>query len=282
MKKAFTAIVIALTAAILGGASSPPNWTTPTKPFRVIDDVYYVGTEGLSAWLITTPRGHILLDVGMPQNAALVEANIVKLGFRLKDVKILLNSHAHFDHSGGMAKLKADTGAKVWASAGDKPALETGVYPGWESRHDFDFPPVKVDRVITDGERISLGGRSLKVMITPGHTSGCTSYLMTVHDHGVRHKAFFFCSATVAANRLAPDPQYPGIVDDYRRTFQRLADIDADVLLAPHAEMFDLAAKRARRGAGLNPFVVPGEARRFVATLREDFERQLAKQQAGK
>lgn len=273
---------LALCAALLPAsgrsAATPPSWTAPATPFHVIDAVYYVGTEGISAWIIRTPAGLILLDGGMPEAAPLVEANIKALGFRLSDVKILLNSHAHFDHSGALAKLKADTGATLAASAGDRYALEHGVYPGSEDIHAFDFQPVKVDRVLADGDTVALGGVTLTVVLTPGHTAGCTGFTLPVTDKGVTHTAFFFCSASVAANRLAPNPQYPGIVDDYRRTFIRLKTIHADVLLAPHAEFFDLKGKRARLNDPVNPFIVPGELDRLTATMETDFERQLALQ----
>jgi metallo-beta-lactamase class B len=263
-------------------AQTPANWTEPYPPFHVIGNVYYVGSAGLSAWLIRTHEGLILLDVGVPANAEMVETNIKALGFRVKDVKILLNSHAHFDHSGGLAKLKADSGAKLYASAGDRYALEKGVYPGWENRATLNFPPVAVDRVLKDGDTVRLGGVSLTAVLTPGHSAGCTSYLMKLRDRGKPHTAFFFCSASVAANRLAPDPQYPGIIDDYRKTFARLKTIHADVYLAPHAEFFDLVGKRAAMTPGKpNPFVKPGELESAVAKFDSDFEAALAKQEAG-
>ena len=256
----------------------PSNWTAPTKPFHVIDNVYYVGTEGISAWIIRTPKGLILLDVGMPDAAPLVEENIKALGFKLSDVKILLNSHAHIDHAGGLAKLKVDTGAMLIASAGDRYALEKGVYEGSEDVHLLDFPAVKVDRLIGDGETVELGGVKLTAVLAPGHTKGCTGYSLPVTDRGVTHQAFFFCSASVAANRLAPNPQYPGIVDDYRRTFARLKTIKADVLLAPHAEQFDLVAKRAKLDGPVNPFVREGELQALTQNMEADFTVQLAKQ----
>ena len=256
----------------------PSNWTAPTKPFHVIDNVYYVGTEGISAWIIRTPKGLILLDVGMPDAAPLVEENIKALGFKLSDVKILLNSHAHIDHAGGLAKLKADTGAMLIASAGDRYALEKGVYEGSEDVHLLDFPAVKVDRLIGDGETVELGGVKLTAVLAPGHTKGCTGYSLPVTDRGVTHQAFFFCSASVAANRLAPNPQYPGIVDDYRRTFARLKTIKADVLLDPHAEQFDLVAKRAKLDGPVNPFVREGELQALTQNMEADFTVQLAKQ----
>ena len=256
----------------------PSNWTAPTKPFHVIDSVYYVGTEGISAWIIRTPKGLILLDVGMPDAAPLVEENIKALGFKLSDVKILLNSHAHIDHAGGLAKLKADTGAMLIASAGDRYALEKGVYEGSEDVHLLDFPAGKVDRLIGDGETVELGGVKLTAVLAPGHTKGCTGYSLPVTDRGVTHQVFFFCSASVAANRLAPNPQYPGIVDDYKRTFAKLKTIKADVLLAPHAEQFDLVAKRAKLDGPVNPFVREGELQALTQNMEADFTVQLAKQ----
>lgn len=278
MKKGLLSGVLVALIPVAAWAWPPSNWTTPTKPFHVIDNVYYVGTQGISAWIIRTPKGLILLDVGMPEAAPLVEANIKALGFQLSDVKILLNSHAHIDHAGGLAKLKADTGAVLIASEGDRYALEKGVYEGAEDDHSFDFPPVKVDKIIGDGETVALGGVTLTAVITPGHTRGCTGYSLPVTDHGAAHQAFFFCSASVAANRLAPNPQYPGIVDDYKRTFARLKTIRTDVLLAPHAEQFDLVAKRAHMDGPINPFIREGELAALTQSLEADFTVQLAKQ----
>jgi metallo-beta-lactamase class B len=258
-----------------------PRWTEPVAPFRVIDNVYYVGSAGVSAWIIRTSRGLILLDAGMPEYAPQVEANIRTLGFRLSDVKVMLNSHAHFDHSGGLAKIKADTGARLIASRGDRFALEHGVYPGSESDHNFDAPPVKVDQVFAANGEVRLGEVRMQVVPTPGHSAGCTSYLLSVRDHGQPHTAFFFCSATVAANRLVPDPQYPGIVDDYRQTFARLKTIQADVFLAPHDNFFDLDSKRAKLRKGRpNPFIVPGELKAVTESMEADFIETLAEQTA--
>jgi metallo-beta-lactamase class B len=281
MKAVFAASMLAAVAVAGPAAAAPAAWTQPMAPFRVIDNVYYVGSAGIAAWIIKTPAGLILLDAGMPDYAPTVEANIRTLGFKLSDVKILLNSHAHFDHSGGLARIKADTGARLIASAGDRDALERGVYPGWEQDHSLDAPPVKVDRVVADGGAVVLGGVTLTAMITPGHSAGCTNYLMAVRDRGVPHTAFFFCSASVAANRLVPNPQYPEIVADYRRTFARLKLVRADVFLAPHAEFYDLAGKRARLGkTGPNPFVVPGELQKLVAGMEAGFVKALAEQTA--
>ncbi len=261
----------------------PANWTDTITPFRVIDDVYYVGSAGLSAWLITTPKGHILLDVGLPQNAALVERNIRTLGFQLADVKILLNTHAHDDHAGGLAQLRRSTGARLYAMAGDRRALERGVYAGSEGQRSLRFPPVPVDSVLRDSSTVTLGGVTLMAHNTRGHTAGCTTWTMPVRHNGGKHSVAFFCSASVAANRLAPRPQYPGIVTDYPRTFARLKALNADVMLAPHAEQFDLRAKRAKLAAGqANPFIVPGELAALAAAMEETFVNELRRQRGKK
>ena len=175
-------------AVSLALAASPAfaqsNWNTPTEPFHVIDNVYYVGTEGLSAFLFTTPEGHILLDGATPQGAPIIEANITKLGFKLSDVKVLLNSHAHFDHSGGLKQLKQDTGAKLYAMEGDVSALEGGFYLGSEDSKTMGAPPVKVDKVLHDGETVKLGGFTLTAKLTPGHSRGFTSWAAHLSEGG--------------------------------------------------------------------------------------------------
>lgn len=275
---ALAALTLAGTA-LAASAGVPQNWTEPAEPFEIFDDVYWVGTTGLAAYLFTTPDGHILLDVGMPQNAELVMASIRTLGFAVEDIRYLLNSHAHFDHSGGLAKVKAASGAQMLASTADRPALETGVYPGWESRTDLNFPPVEVDRVVDDGDTVSLGAVTLTAHVTPGHSPGCTSWAFTARENGREHDALVFCSASVALNRLRPDPQYPGIVDDYRETFRRLQDLEVDAYLTPHAEQFDLWDKRARlHQGGAHPFVDPGEKDRKLAGFEAAFEAALADQ----
>lgn len=276
-------IALAAAAMVAGVAIAqtlPPAWIKPAAPVKIGDNLYYVGTEGLSAWLIVTPRGLILIDGTMEQNVPAIEANIRALGFNLSDVDILLNTHAHFDHAAGFARLKKDTGAGLLASAGDRPLLEKGVYPGSEDVAARRFTPVKVDGLIKDGDRVTLGGVTLTAHLTPGHTPGCTTWTFPVKIDGVVRKVIILCSTSVAANRLAPRPQYPGIVADYQRTFARLAAMKADVFLAPHPEQFGFAAKLAARAPGKpSPFVDPTELGRRVAASRAEFETELARQQ---
>lgn len=283
MKSFVVGLTASLSLASVAVAQTPPSWTTPTTAFQVADNLYYVGTEGLSSFLITTPRGHILIDGAMPSSAKDIEAGITSLGFKPSDVKILLNTHAHFDHAGGLAQLKRDTGARLEASAPDRKALETGTYPGSEDVKAFDFPPVKVDRVLNHGDQVTLGGATLTAHITPGHSAGCTTWTFPVTIQGQKHEAVVYCSTSVAANRLASKakgPQYPGIVEDYRKAFAKLKTIKADVFLAPHGEQFAMQAKRSKLASGApSPFVDPGELARVVAKSEADFETQLAKQQ---
>ncbi len=255
-------------------------WTAPTEPFRVIGNVYWVGTKGIGSYLITGPEGHVLLDTALPESTGLIKANIEKLGFKISDIKLILNSHAHFDHTGGLAEMKAATGAPLVAGVKDKPLLESGTYPGQDDA-ELRFPPVKVDRTVSDGDVMRVGPIVMTAHATPGHSPGCTTWTMPVVEKGEPHGVIFFCSATVALNRLVGAPTYPGIIDDYRMTFAQAPKIAGDVFLTPHAEMFDLEKKRAAMTAdGPNPFVKRGEFQDFVDGLAKAFDGALAKQQA--
>lgn len=274
-----------LTAGAAAAAPTiPPEWSAPTDPFRVADNLYHVGTAGISAWLITTPRGHILIDGAMPTSAPLIQSSIRRLGFQPKDVKLLLNTHAHFDHTGGLADLQRDTGARLLASPADRSALETGTYPGWEENRGLDFTPVKVDADLADAQPVRLGGAVLTPRFTPGHSQGCTTWTFRTTDRGTPLEVLLYCSTSVASNRLVSrerGPQYPGIVADCRRSFALLKTLKADVFLAPHAEQFGLAEKRTQlKTSGPNPFIDPGELSRRVAASETDFNRELARQEA--
>jgi metallo-beta-lactamase class B len=283
MRTALIASLMAAGAAV-AAPSVPADWSAPTDPFRVADNLYYVGTAGISAWLITTPEGHIVIDGAMPTSAPLIQSSIRRLGFQPKDVKILLNTHAHFDHTGGLADLKRETGARLLANPADRTALETGIYPGWEEVRDLDFAPVKVDGDLKDGQAVRLGDAVLTPHFTPGHSPGCTTWTFRATDRGRPLDVLLYCSTSVAANRLVSrerGPQYPGIVEDYRNSFARLKTLKADVFLAPHGEQFGLEAKRAKlKSDGVNPFVDPEELARRVTASEADFSRELARQEA--
>ncbi|WP_213981879.1 subclass B3 metallo-beta-lactamase [Sphingomonas sp. dw_22] len=255
------------------------EWNQPVAPFRILGNVHYVGTAGISAYLITSPKGHILIDGGMQESAAQIAANIEKLGFRLRDVKILLINHAHWDHSGGLAELKRLTGARLLASVADRPGLEAGKL---DYRDDvLSAPPVQVDEVIGDGTQINLGGNMLTTHLTPGHTKGCTSWTMQVPSGGDSLTVLFACSLTVADQPLTPGQGYDAAVSDFRATFARLKTMQADVFLGFHPSQFDFEAKRAKLEAGdAEAFVDPGELRRRVDAAEAAFDAELAKQKA--
>lgn len=272
--------------AVLAAAEQAPlqrgnlEWNRPFEPFTVIGNIHYVGMDGIGAYLITTPDGHILLDGGFAQSAPAIIANIERLGFDIADVRYLLNSHAHHDHAAGLARLQRASGAQMIASAPDWPALEAGRFPFGPSEA-VRFPPVRVDRVIADGETVALGGVALTAHITPGHTPGCTSWRMDVAGaDGARHRAFFHCSATVAGQSLIP-PAYPTIVADFQSTFARVREIDADVLLTNHPGFMDMHARRARQIAGdADAFVDPEALDAFNDRLERAFHAELARQSA--
>jgi metallo-beta-lactamase class B len=257
------------------------KWNTPTEPFKMIGNVYYVGTDGLASYLITSPQGHILVDTVMPESTSLITANIQKLGFKVTDIKYLINTHAHIDHTGGLAEIKQASGAQMVGGEADKPLLEGGYYPGAESDDALKFPPVKVDRTVREGDKVTVGDVTLIAHETPGHSPGCTSWEFAVKDGDATRSVLIFCSGTVALNRLVGNPTYSGIVADYKKTFARARDMKVDVLLAPHPEMYKMQEKRARLAeGGANPFVNPGEFNAYAATLEKAFEDALAKQTA--
>ena len=289
MKKLVIALVALLTLAGTAQAQTPKDllaallvkWNTPTEPFRMIGNVYYVGTDGLASYLITSPQGHILVDTVMPEATSQIKANIEKLGFKVADIKYLLNTHAHIDHTGGLAEMKQASGAQLVAGEADKPLLEGGYYPGARKETALNFPPVKVDRTVREGDTVTIADVTLTARETPGHSPGCTSWEFSVKDGDATRSALIFCSGTVALNRLVTNPTYPGIVTDYKKTFARAQDMKPDVLLAPHPEMYKMAEKRTKLAeGGPNPFVNPGEFNAYAATLEKAFEDALAKQTA--
>lgn len=274
MTARFIALLVAV-MAIPAAPLDPPAWTRPIAPVRLVGPITYVGTEGLAAYLIRTPAGAIVIDATLAENVPAIERNIVAAGVKLNDVKLLLNSHAHFDHAAGLARLKADTGARLAAGAGDVAALEAGVPPGETSYGVVRFPAVKVDRAVRDGERVGLGGTVLTAIATPGHTPGNTSWSMRVTQGGEPLDVLFLASLTVAGNKLVANARYPGIVADFRRSFARLAGVHADVVLPMHPETADVLG-RAKAGT----LVVPGLLARLVAEARVAFEGELVKQRA--
>jgi metallo-beta-lactamase class B len=270
-------VLVALGAALLfapARAQDTPQrveWNRPFVPFTLVGNVHYVGTAGLSAYLVTGPRGHVLIDGGLPESAPLIAANITHLGYRLRDVKYLLINHTHYDHAGGLAALKRLTGAKLVATPGERGDLVAGRSVG---RPDLArFPAVKPDRIVGDGDHVVLGPIVLTAHLTPGHTRGGVSWTMTTAGKRV----IFATSLTVAGQKLVGDPAYPRAAADFRATFAKLRAMRADVFLNFHPEFFDMSARRARQVAGdANAFVDPGALGRQVTAAELDFAASLA------
>lgn len=255
----------------------PAAWKTPIAPFRIVGDIYYVGTRGIAAYLIRTRQGAILIDGTLEETADLVEHSIAALGVPMGQVKLLLSSHAHYDHVAGLAQLKADSGARLVTSAADRGAMESG-HPVGDNPTATEFPAAKVDRTVRDGDTVQLGGSVLTARLTPGHTPGCTTWTMTVRERGRPLRVAFLCSLTVAANVLVGNRTYPGIVADYRRSFARMKAMSADVVLPSHPEVADVLGRRTRRDRGdANAFVDPALLGKIAAAAEQAFEAEFAK-----
>jgi metallo-beta-lactamase class B len=255
----------------------PAEWSTPVQPFQIAGPVFYVGTQGLAAYLIVGHQGAILLDGTTAANAPLIERNIEALGIPLHAVKRLISDHAHEDHVGALAQIKQDTGAEFWASAGDTWALEHGRVRGDTDYRPKPFAPVKVDHVVRDAETLQLGDVTLTAHLTPGHTPGCTSWSTTVEEHGRELHVLFLCSITVAGNILVGNRAYPQITSDYRATFRKLASMQAQILLPSHPDLADVLEREARRTAGeTDAFIDPQALPSLVAHFSAAFETALA------
>jgi metallo-beta-lactamase class B len=251
------------------------SWNQPFKPLRIIGNVYYVGASGVSSYLITSPEGHVLIDTGFEQTVPLIRDNVKQLGFRMEDIKMILASHAHVDHTGGHALCKQLTGARIVMSEADAALLASG------GKGDFldevmPYRPAKADQVVGNGEQIKLGGIVLTAHLTPGHTKGCTTWTAVVEEKGKRYNVVFFGSTTVLA-KLVNNSRYPEIAQDYAATFRKLKALPCDVFLAPHASFFGLEEKARRVGAEANPFVDRKAFHEYIANAEQNFLKQLEK-----
>ena len=284
-------LIAACAGAVAADRPSPPgftnvalnkvfqSWNQPFKPLRIIGNVHYVGASGVSSYLITSPEGHVLIDTGFEQTVPIIRENVKKLGFRVEDIKFILCSHAHVDHTGGHALVKELTGARIVMSEADAALLASG------GKDDFldevmPYRPVRADRVVRDGEQIRLGNVVLTAHLTPGHTKGCTTWTMVAEDGGQRHNVVFFGSTSVLA-KLVNNAKYPEIARDYAATFRKLKSLPCDVFLAPHASFFGLEEKAREIGPGKNPFVDANAFQKYVATAEQNFLKQLEKEQRG-
>jgi len=269
----------ALAAAQKDPAVRPGNQSV--EPFRILGNLYYVGASDITSFLIVTLEGNILLDSGYEETVPLIRDSVKKLGFKMEDVKLLLNSHSHFDHAGGLAALKHLTGAKMVAMDTEAPLLARGGKDDFRFGDDIAFPPVEVDRIVHDGDTVTLGGVTLTAHKTPGHTPGCTTWTMKVQDGGKTYDIVFVGSDTINPGVvLTHNPKYPGIAADYAHTFEVLKSLPCDIFLASHGSFFDLngKAERLRKGETPNPFIDPEGYREHVKGTEGVYRAQLAKE----
>jgi len=276
--------VLILVVATVGSvfAQANPDWTEPFPPFRIAGNLYYVGTKGLANYLVTTPQGNILINSDLEANVPMIEASIEKLGFKFKDTKILLISHAHWDHDAGSAMIKEMTGAMYMVMDADVPVVESG------GKTDFEYGnsptslyrPTKVDRVLHDGDEVKLGGTVLVAHLTPGHTKGCTTWTMQVTEGGKTYNVVILGSPNLNPGyKLVDNSAYPQIAEDYERMWRVLKSLPCDIFLGAHGNYFGLEEKYPlmKEGGG-NPFVDPSGYKKYIAQKEQEFRTELARQ----
>lgn len=270
------------TLIITGGlrAQRPADWSRHFEPFRIVGNVYWVGTYDLSSYLITSADGHIVINTGLVDSVAQIRANIEKLGFRVADVKILTATHAHWDHVAGLAALKKITGARVHMSALDADVLESGGRTDfrWGEDPNARFEPVAVDRRVTDGETIRLGSTELTLHIHAGHTKGASSFTFTARDGGRDYRVGIINLGSINPGvRVSGMPKFPEIREAYARTFAAQKALTLDIFLSSHASQFRMH-DRHKPGDAYDPdrFVDPQGFRAAVEGLDAAFRKQLA------
>jgi metallo-beta-lactamase class B len=276
-------------AAAQGPAQLPPGvpesyraFFEPAEPLKIVGPIHFVGTKDLGIYLIATKAGHVLIDGAMPTSAPLIEASIRRLGFKPEEIRLLLITQGHVDHVGTLAYFKKLSGAQVALMSPDDELVKSGGKADFLFGADerFRFEPVTADRVLKDGDVVELGGVKLTARHTPGHTRGTTSWITTVEDSGQSYRVVFPGSTSVnPGTRLVRNPSYPGIADDYRRSFHLLESLKPDIYLGAHAGVFDLDAKRPRAASeGAKAWVDPAGYASYLAKSRETFEGLVAKE----
>jgi len=280
-------ILVAMFVIVIGSISlhaQNSEWTEPFPPFKIAGNLYYVGSKGLANYLITTPQGHILINSDLEANVPLIRASVEKLGFKFSDIKILLISHAHWDHDAGSDMIKNLTGAKYMVMDADVEVVESGGKTDFQYANDPTalYKPTKVDQVLHDGDRVTLGGVALTAHLTPGHTKGCTTWTMKVREGGKDYDVVIVGSPNVNPGyRLVNNAAYPQIASDYEKMFRVLNSLPCDIFLGAHGSYFDLEAKYPQlTKRGVAAFVDPEGYKKYVAEREETFKRELKKQRA--
>jgi metallo-beta-lactamase class B len=270
------------TQAVQSAQSAGTDYLVPFPAHHVIGNVYFVGSKGLGVYLVTTPQGNILINAGLDESVPLIQQSVEKLGFRFSDIKILLISHAHFDHDAGAARIKKLTGAKYIVMDSDVPVVESGGEQDFFYAHipGMLYPAVKVDRVLHDGDTVTLGDTVLTAHLTPGHTKGCTTWTMKVKEGGKSYDVVIVGSLNVNPGyKLVNNAAYPQIASDYEKTFRVLRSLRCDVFLGAHGNYYDMESKYARMGSG-NPFLDAQGYQKYIDQREQAFRAELARQQA--
>jgi metallo-beta-lactamase class B len=290
---AMTAYVIVASTLLATYAAAqtltiPPradNRNEKKEPFRVIGNIYWVGHTQIGSFLIKTPQGDILMDTTSAEQAPWVRENLDKLGIKMKDIKIMLNSHPHAEHMGGFAMFKELTGAKIITSKLTADEMATGGRTDFREDGSEQYKPVRADQTVADGGKVELGGVTLVAHITPGHTKGCTTWTTTVEEDGKPYNVVFFCGVTPAGPDRAPlfnNPKYPNLVSDFEHTFEVLKSLPCDVFLYARATTVKVDEKEARlkRGEKPNPFIDPQGCKDYIAENETMFQKLLTEQRA--
>jgi metallo-beta-lactamase class B len=273
-----------ITAVVTANDTPVQNdWTDPFPAFRIAGNLYYVGSRGLASYLITTPDGHILINSDMEANVPLLRTSVESLGFKFNDIRILLISHAHYDHCAASAMITRLTGAKYMVMDGDVDVVESGGKSDFQYGADATtlYPPAKVDRVLHDGDEVKLGEVILTAHLTPGHTRGCTTWTMKVNDGKKSRDVVIVGSPNVNPGyKLAGSTVYPRIAEDFEQTFRVLKSLSCDYFLGAHGSYFDLEKKYPQWKAGAeNAFIDPAGYQAYVTEREQTFRRELRKQQ---
>jgi metallo-beta-lactamase class B len=276
-------------AAAASAHADHPEWTQPQKPFRVYGNTFYVGTHGLTSILIRSSDGLILIDGTLPENAPQVEANIKALGFRLTDVKLILNTHAHSDHAGAIAAIARDSGARIAASeVGAKELMVGGHFPDDPQFGEApEFPPISHIDVIPDNGVARVGDVAVTAHYTPGHTPGSTSWTWESCESGrCLHMVYADSLGAFTADGSSyrySDPAHPERVTNYRRGIAVIAALPCDILMSPHPDQSDFLERVARRDAGVkpNPLIDTGACRAYAEDGTRKLDAKLAKERAG-
>jgi len=284
LKRAFFAAAVLATAA--GAQQSPADWTEPFPPFKIAGNLYYVGSKGLANYLVATPEGLILINSDLEANVPLIKASVEKLGFKFSDIKILLISHAHWDHDAASATIKKLTGAKYMVMDADVSVVESGGKTDFQYGNDPAtlYTPTQVDRILHDGNEVKLGAAVLVAHLTPGHTKGCTTWSMWVGEGDKSYNAVIVGGPGVNNGyKLVGNTEYPDIVRDYEKTFRVLKKLQVDLFLGAHGVYFDMEAKHAKMKEGSpSPFLDRDGYTKFVLEREQAFKTELAKQQKGR